>query len=219
MDEKLITKNKPYVPFYTELIIFFTFLTFLSLSIAISTIIRLDQFGTKKCFSATTSSQQEQQIQPQEMSYLGLTNGMLEINKYSIYWKIEYFLPPSEGIIERIIIKGPFDNFGIGVDSYINTVALTICGGEISCSDMEILTCHNNNLPSNCGIISGMRYSLDISTPDIPINANDGGGTDDDITDLIQKLKNHSSLFYISIETTNHPTGAQRANINSICTT
>ena len=205
--QTILGKNTSFVPFFTELILLLTVLVVISLVVSISGIILFYQIGDIRCFTSSALM-----LIPPKSEYMGTTNGKLEFGPFAAYWDMHYYLPEAEGSIIRITINGPLEDFGMAADPVTDVIALTICGGEVSCADMEASTCMNEHLHGGCGLIAGKRDKLDDMTPDIPIP---GGSTE--IGKLMRELKENPELFYLNIETTAHPNGAQRASLGSVC--
>jgi len=204
--EKFKEIQQQYIPFLTEVLMVVGFLVSMTLVLSASTLFRLEEFSHKRCFTSTSL-----EMIPPIFDDLGASFGILDFRDSKLSFVIYYTIPNTELGIKRITIRGPLKIFGIGVPLTSGDIAITLCGGDISCSDMEAASCIDHGYGQNCGIVSHEILDFDQTTPDVEVcNECDFGET-------LHALQSTPQHYYLQIETYNHVNGAQRGTLDKIC--
>jgi len=186
--------------FYTSGMIVTFFVLIFAIMLSIAALFRVEQLDNVRCWAATG-----EQFDDGYTSIL-LSTGFGVGGNGFIDFAVEYGLPASEGAILQVLLQGPLT---LGVDPAPIPTALTICGGTVSCVDLETETCLRENLPAGCGRIANRARSLDVG--DTPVEP---GGR---IVQLSTALEEEPQRFRILVSSTNTPNGLQQAYIGAVC--
>lgn len=94
-------------------------------------------------------------------------DGRIEFGSLNLHFELEYNIP--NGTLEKVMISGPLK---LGIAAGPPDSAITLCGGDLPCIDIEHNTCKRestdeNPLPLNCARLAGTINRLDSTTPDV----------------------------------------------------
>lgn len=191
-------------PTFTGAVLATAFVLAIALMLSVISLINTQHLSSIRCSLASGIG-----LQPPVVGDLGSSIVKIALGSTYMHYRVSYRIPAAEGAIESVYVRGPLAAFGVDA-SPDAPVALTLCGGEVSCADREATTCTTEGLGGNCGELAGMAVALDTVTPDVPVRPNGR------LSHLTSLMLDRPELFYIEVSTTSN-VPAHRAPLGAIC--
>lgn len=111
-----------------------------------------------------------------------------------LYYSLRYELPGDSATLLQIL--GPYR-----IPGDPDSAAITLCGGDVTCAQLEDATCLDAGLPAGCGLIKGEIRRLDMTIPDVPIEPM---GT---LKNTVHDVRNFPEDYRFLLQTTLNPGG------------
>lgn len=134
----------------------------------------------------------------------GFTEIRLDLHSGRLEFEIVYALA-ANSTLSRVLLRGPRrakdGTLLVDVDTGLAPIALTLCGGEVSCAAREQQSCLNKGQNEQCGRFGAKLIRLDTTTPDRLEVPNPTRA----FHQLLDALKRGPQSFYYTIDSQDQP--------------